>query len=182
MIADISLKMAAHFCNWAQPNEGLRIDELIVFMVAFPAIDLSWRIGKGLPSKETAERLLNSAALEGARYCADVFTDRGFPTPSRPIGASFVLGRMDEYAATYLLDRRKEDWRYELTLKHLAENCIAPSHPADIPGFTDLMEQVADRARARVKKQFRKLYRKVTYRRNESGWVKEFVDLEADDQ
>jgi len=180
MITDISLKMAAHFCNWAKPNAGLDVDELTAFMVAFPAIDLSWRIGKGLPSKETAERLLNTSRLDAAK-CGGVFTDRGFQGSSRPISSSFVLGRMDEYAATYLLDRRKEEWRYELTLKHLAENCIAATHKTDVPGFVDLMEQVTDRARGRVKKEFGKLYRKVTYLRTESGWTKEFVNLEEDD-
>ncbi|WP_074119003.1 serine/threonine-protein kinase [Bradyrhizobium sp. AS23.2] len=181
MATDISLKMAAHFCNWANPNGGLNVDELIAFMIAFPATDLSWRIGKGLPSKETAERLLNTSSLQAAEYCAGVFADRGFQRSNRPISSSFVLGRMDEYAATYLLDRRKEEWRYELTLQHLAENCISASHQTDVPGFIDLMEQVTDRARGRVKKEFRKLYRKVTYRRVESGWVKEFVNLEEDD-
>jgi hypothetical protein len=182
MISDISLKMAAHFCNWAKPNEGLRADELIAFLVAFPAIDLSWRIGKGLPGKDTAERLLGSGALESARLCTNVLTERCFLAPDRPVSPSFVLGRMDEYAATYLLDRRQEDWRYELTLRRLAANCISTSHQNDIPGFVGLMEEVTDRARGRVKKEFGKIYRKLTYRRVESGWVKEFVDLTAEDR
>jgi len=54
-----------------------------------------------------------------------VFAERGFRTGENPITASFVLGRMDEYAACYLLDRRQKEWRYELTLKQLAEHCIA---------------------------------------------------------
>jgi serine/threonine protein kinase len=182
MIADISLKMAAHFCNWAKPNVGLNVDELTAFMVAFPAIDLSWRIGKGLPSKETAERLIEASSLKAAEYCAVVFSDHGFRASNRPISSPFILGRMDEYAATYLLDRRNEEWRYELTLKHLAEHCIAATHQTDVQGFVDLMEQVTDRARGRVKKEFGKLYRKIIYRQTESGWTKEFVELEADDE
>jgi hypothetical protein len=87
---------------------------------------------------------------------------------------------MDEYAATYLLDRRQKEWHYELTLKQLAENSIAPTHEQDIPGFTGLMEDVVDRARGRVKKEFGKIYRKVVYRAVEGGgWVKETVDLGA---
>jgi serine/threonine protein kinase len=183
MVNDIALKMAAHFCNWAKPNEGLRTEELVAFMAAFPAIDLSWRIGKGLPGKDTAERLLNTTSLKGVRYCSDVFAERGFRTVERPITPSFVLGRMDEYAATYLLDRRQKEWHYELTLKQLADNCIAPTHDQDIPGFTGLMEDVVDRARGRVKKEFGKIYRKVVYRAVEGGgWVKETVDLAQLDQ
>lgn len=183
LVNDIALKMAAHFCNWAKPNEGLRTEELVAFVAAFPAIDLSWRIGKGLPGKDTAERLLNVTSLDGARYCSEVFAEHGFPAKARPITASFVLGRLDEYAATYLLDRRQKEWHYELTLKQLAENCIAPTHDQDIPAFTGLMEDVVDRARGRVKKEFRKIYRKVVYRAVEGGgWVKEAVDLVQLDQ
>ena len=131
LINDIALKMAAHFCNWAKPNEGLRTDELVAFMAAFPAIDLSWRIGKGLPGKDTTERLLNVTSLDVVRYCSKVFAERGFRTGENPITASFVLGRMDEYAACYLLDRRQKEWRYELTLKQLAEHCIASTHSRD---------------------------------------------------
>ena len=183
LINDIALKMAAHFCNWAKPNEGLRTDELVAFMAAFPAIDLSWRIGKGLPGKDTTERLLNVTSLDVVRYCSKVFAERGFRTGENPITASFVLGRMDEYAACYLLDRRQKEWRYELTLKQLAEHCIASTHSRDLPGFTDLMEGVVDRARGRVKKEFGKIYRKVVYRAVEGGgWVKETVDLVQLDQ
>jgi hypothetical protein len=82
--------MAAHFCNWAKPNEGLRTEELVAFMAAFPAIDLSWRIGKGLPGKDTAERLLTTTSLKGVRYCSDVFADRGFRAIERPITPLFV--------------------------------------------------------------------------------------------
>ena len=155
---------------------------MVAFMAAFPAIDLSWRIGKGLPGKDTAERLLNVTSLDGVRYCSEVFAERGFRTVARPITASFVLGRMDEYAATYLLDRRQKEWHYELTLKHLAENCIASANSPDLPGFTSLMEDVVDRARGRVKKEFGKIYRKVVYRRVGDGWVKETVDLAQLDQ
>jgi serine/threonine protein kinase len=183
LVNDIALKMAAHFCNWAKPNEGLRTEELVAFMAVFPAIDLSWRIGKGLPGKDTAERLLNTTSLKGVRFCSDVLKERGFGAVDRPVSPSFVFGRMDEYAATYLLDRRQKEWHYELTLKQLAENCIAPTHGQDIPGFAGLMEDVVDRARGRVKKEFRKIYRKVVYRAVEGGgWVKETVDLAQLDQ
>jgi serine/threonine protein kinase len=179
LVNGIAVKMVAHFCNWAKPNEGLRTEELVAFIAAFPAIDLSWRIGKGLPGKDTAERLLNTTSLMGVRYCSKEFVERGFRALERPITPSFVLGRMDEYAATYLLDRRQKEWHYELTLKQLAENCIAPTHKRDIPGFIGLMEDVVDRARGRVKREFGKIYRKVVYRAVEGGgWVKETVNLE----
>ena len=43
------------------------------------------------------------------------------------------------------------------------------------------MEQVIDRARGRVKKEFGKIYRKVVYRHTGDGWVKEVVSLEDDE-
>ncbi len=180
LINNISFKMAAHFCNWAKPNEGLNVDELIAFMVVFPAIDLSWRIGKGLSDKETTARLMNSTSQSGVRYCLQVFAERGFRAVDRLLSPSFVLSRMDEYAATYLLDRKQEEWRYELTCKQLAENCIAGTHRIDMPGFMGLMEAIIDGARGRVKREFAKIYRKVEYRRDNNGWIKEVVAL--DDQ
>ena len=48
LVGDISWKMVNHFSNWTKPNIGLNAEELVAFMLAFPAIDLSWRIGKGI--------------------------------------------------------------------------------------------------------------------------------------
>jgi serine/threonine protein kinase len=180
LIGDISVKMAVHFCNRAKKNMGLRPEELAAFMIAFPAIDLSWRIGKGLPDKSTTERLLKHLSSMEARPCLEVFADNGFSIGKRPFNSAFVLGRLDEYAATYLLDRKQKIWQYETTCKQLAENCISPTHSADVPGFVALMEDVIDRARGRVKKEFAKIYRKVQYRREGDGWVKEIIALDEE--
>jgi len=182
MIGDISWKMVQHFSNWAKPNAGLNATELVAFMLAFSAIDLSWRIGKGLPDKATAVRLLRSMSPEFVAQCLRFYTDKGFPAGGRPLNSVFILGRIDEYAATYLLDRKQKEWHYEMTCKLLAENCIAPAHAADVPGFVELIEVVIDRARGRVKKEFEKIYRKVVYRHTGKGWVKEVVALDEDDQ
>ncbi len=182
LIVNISWKMVQHFSNWAKPNEGLNAKELVAFMLAFPAIDLSRRVGKGLPDKATQERLLRSLSPEYLAQCLKFYTDKGFSTGSRPLNAVFVLGRIDEYAATYLLDRRQKGWRYEMTCKLLAENCIASAHAGDVPGFVELMEDVIDRARGRVKREFGKIYRKVVYRHAGDGWAKEVVALEEDEQ
>jgi hypothetical protein len=154
LILNISWKMVQHFSNWAEPNDGLNVTELVAFMLTFPAIDLSWRIGKGLPDKATAARLLRSLSPEFVAQCLNFYTDKGFSAGCRPLNIIFVLGCIDGYAATYLLDRRQKEWRYEMTCKLLAENCISTA--ADVPGFVSLMEDVIDRARGRVKKDLQK--------------------------
>jgi hypothetical protein len=67
-----------------------------------------------------------------------------------------------------------------MTCKQLAGNCIAPTHNGDVPGFISLMEDVIDRARGGVKREFGKIYRKVVYRWAGDGWVKEVVALEKE--
>jgi serine/threonine protein kinase len=178
LIGDISWKMVNHFCNWVKPNEGLDVEELVAFMLAFPAVDLSWRIGKGLPDKATAERLLKAMSAADAQNCLKVFTDKGFRAKGRVLNSIFVQRRLDEYAATYLLDRKQTEWHYQMTCKQVAENCLAPSHKADLLGFLELLEAVVDRARGRVKKEFGKIYRKVVYRRQGGQWVKEIIALD----
>jgi serine/threonine protein kinase len=181
VIEKVSWKMVEHFGNWATPNNGLNAAELVAFMLAFPAIDLSWRIGKGLPDKATQERLLRSMSSDFVGRCLLHYTDRGFLAGARPLNSTFVLGRLDEYAATYLLDRKQKEWRYELTCRQLAGNCIASTHSTDVPGFVRLMEEVIDRARSRVKREFGKIYRKVEYRREGDGRVREIVDFEEEE-
>lgn len=182
LMVNISIKMVSHFSNWAKPNDGFDAEELVAFMLAFPAIDLSWRIGKGLPDKATAERLLKLIRPAEMDRCLDVLAEKGFSKGHRPLNVVFILGRIDEYAATYLLDRKQKEWHYEMTRKHLAENCIAPAHAAAVPDFVSLMEDVIDRARGRVKSEFERIYRKVVYRHVGDGWVKEVVVLDDDEQ
>ena len=53
VISGASERMIDHFCNWAKPNAGLYIDEFVAFAICFPIIDLSWRIGAGMPDNRT---------------------------------------------------------------------------------------------------------------------------------
>ena len=134
-----------------------------------------------LPDKATQQRLLKSISAKDARQSLNGLAEKGFPVGGPALNSVFIMGRVDEYAATYLLDRRQKEWRYELTCKHLAERCIAPTHAADIPAFMGLMEEVIDRARGRVKKEFRKIYRKVVYRRVGDSWVRDVVTLDVEE-
>jgi hypothetical protein len=180
LIGDTSWKMVNHFCNWTKANDGLDVEELVGFMLAFPAIDLAWRIGKGVPDKATAERLLRSLSAAVFENCLSVFTEKGFSLKGRVLNSVVVLRRLDEYAATYLLDRKEEEWRYQMTCKQVAENCLAHTHKADLPGFLELLEDVIDSARGRVKKEFEKIYRKVVYRLENGQCVKEIVSLDEE--
>lgn len=66
-----------------------------------------------------------------------------------------------------------------MTCKQVATNCLASTQKADPPGFIELLEDVVDRARGRVKKEFGKIYRNVVYRSPGGGrWVKEIVALD----
>jgi hypothetical protein len=80
IIASISWKTIHHFANWAKPNDGLHSEELIAFVLACPAIDLSWRIGKGIPDKATAKRLRKLLRPTEAHDCLNVLAKKGFPT------------------------------------------------------------------------------------------------------
>ena len=172
----IPSKMAYHFINWAKPNSGLHIDEFVAFLVCFPVADLSWRIGKGSADKATSLRLLRLIPPRVAAECKSALVEKGFRGQRRDLGARLMMSRFDEYAAAYLLDRQEKEWRYQNTLSRISRNCIAPSHKGDIPGFCDLMEDVIDRARGRVKRGFNKMFRSVVYRMTEKGWIREVID------
>jgi hypothetical protein len=66
--------------------------------------------------------------------------------------------------------------RYDSNLENAV---LASTQKADLPGFIELLEDVVDRARGRVKKEFGKIYRNVVYRSPGGGrWVKEIVALD----
>lgn len=176
-IHDISWKMLTHFLNWAKPNEGLFCDEIITFVIIFPIIDLSWRIGEGLPDKETFRRLLGLMSPNETEIFRNLIVEKGFRKFRRQLTPGLVQSRLDEYAATYLLDRQAGEWTYEMTRAQVARNCLAPEAATDIPEFSSLMEDVIDRARSRVKKELGKILRKVVYRKVPEGWIKEIVDF-----
>jgi len=175
VIHDISFKMVNHFTNWAKPNDGLYCDEFVAFVICFPIIDLSWRIGNGTPDKATFIRLYKLMNQDSLQLCWGSITQNGFSATRRHLTLELIHARLDEYAATYLLDRQQSEWRYEMTRRQVARNCIAPSHAADVDAFAMVMEDVIDRARGRVKKEFEKAFRNVIWRKTPEGWTQEIV-------
>lgn len=181
IIRDISLKMLSHFTHRAKPNDGLYCDEFVAFVICFPIIDLSWRIGRGTPDKATFVRLYKLMDENSIRLCWDAITQKGFAAVRRKLTLELVHGRLDEYAATYLLDRQQPEWQYEITRKQVARNCLATSFAKDESAFSTLMEDVIDRARGRIKKEFNKAFRNVIWRKTAMGWVSEVVRFDDTD-
>lgn len=68
-----------------------------------------------------------------------------------------IKTRLEEYAATYFLDREEDDWTYARTSKKCAKHCIDQAFEKDKVGFMELMEDVIDRYRGRIKKELEKL-------------------------
>lgn len=177
ILKDTSFKMAAHFLNWAKPNENLYIDEFAAFSVAFPVIDLSWRIGEGIPGKDVFLRLLGASRFgaDAVERCADMLLEKGFTHTSAGANTNLCLARMHDYAAAYLLDRQAENWTYDLLRQQLARHSLTPAaSTTDKESFGQLMEDVIDRARFRVKREYEKQTTNVVWYLNEdgTGWVK----------
>lgn len=172
VIMGISEKATQHFLNWARPNDGLYVDEFIAFMLSLPIIDLSWRIGKGMASKQLFLSLYRALDYKGLESCRDLMLKAGFRAQRKGLTLSLVESRVEEYASTYLLDRQSEDWTYTLTRKQCARNCLGPIAKPDSTEFEALMEDVIDRARGRVKKEFNKAFRRVEWYRTGDRWEK----------
>jgi serine/threonine protein kinase len=171
IILDISEKAASHFLNWAPASEDLYVDEFVAFIVAFPLIDLSWRIGHGVPGTDLVAKLLNAVRPEVLEECQKQMKLAGFTKTRRPLTLSTVEGRINEYAAVYLIDRDSEQWTYSFTRSRLVRNCIS-NELHDKEGFSTLMEDVIDRARFRVKRNYEKAFRNVEWVYTENGWEK----------
>ncbi|MCE3269713.1 MAG: serine/threonine protein kinase [Ramlibacter sp.] len=177
ILKDTSLKMVVHFMNWATPNDNLYLDELAAFAVAFPVIDLSWRIGDGIPDTEMYQRLLGASYLgTGAvEQCAQPLQEKGFSRSRAGSNKNLCVARMHDYAAAYLLDRQSENWTYALLREQIARHCLSATATAvDKDGFKELMADVVNRARGRVKREFGKYTSNVTWHLNEdgTGWIK----------
>lgn len=156
VVHSITIKAIQQFLNFASPNPGLVIDEFISFIIGFSVLDLTWRLGKGkLMDKTTFEKLID---IEVVKESEDLFKSSGFTTIKRPLTLELLNNRLEEYAATYLLDRQESNWTYELTRKQCARNCLLPEFKNDISGFIELLEDVIDRYRSRVKKELENLY------------------------
>ena len=175
IIHDISFKMINHFSNMAKPNEGLCGDELIAFVICFPIIDLSWRLGKGIPDRAVFAQLYKLMGHNILGLCCEKINQRGFKANRHNLTPEMVYSRLDGYAAAYLLDRQQSQWRYSMTCQQIARNCISTSHAGDIPAFVALLEEVIDRARGRVKKEFNKQFRNVKWYKTTEGWRKVVV-------
>lgn len=183
VLRDISLKMVTHFMNWAKPNDDLLADEVAIFITAFPILDLAWRLGEGLPSRETTAHLLELATTPPSTLDVvfDQLVEHGFTRGHRSPTAAAVLGRLDLYAASYLLDRQAEQWSYELTRGQLVKQCLHSPSEADCSGFSSLMEDVIDRARGRIKRELRKAFDRVAWYLEPDGrWIKRIRPSAAD--
>jgi serine/threonine protein kinase len=172
IIAGISEKAARHFINWAKPTADVHIDELVAFLVCFPVIDLSWRIGQGIPTKDLLLKLHEVLHVDVLKRCRGYFLNAGFTTQLHEVNLKTVEARLDEYAAAYLLDRQAVEWTYDNTCNQCARNCLMPG-AKDRDGFVDLLREVIDRARGRVKKEFEKALRNVIWIWTPQGWKKE---------
>ena len=173
IIRDTSLKMTVHFTNWAKPNPDFYTDEFVALVTCFPIIDLSWRLGKGTPTKDTFDRLYRLLAPGTPDACWQILAEKQFQSRKRPLTMELIQSRLDEYAATYLLDRQADEWTYQHTCAQASRNCIAASASEDRAGFESLVSDVLDRARGRVKKGLEKAICKVQWRSTPDGWQKE---------
>jgi serine/threonine protein kinase len=177
ILKDTSFKMVAHFLNWATPNEGLYLDEFAAFAVAFPVIDLSWRIGEVTPDKAVVLRLLGASRFgaDAVERCAAMLLEKGFKSTRAVPSTNLCLARMPDYAAAYLLDRQAENWTYDLLRQQLARHSLATTVSAtDREPFGQLLEDVIDRARSRVKREHQKQTATVAWylREDGTGWDK----------
>ncbi len=156
VVDSITIKAIQQFLNFASPNAGLIVDEFIAFIIGFSVLDLTWRLGKGkLMDKTTFEKLID---IELVKKSEEKLKAAGFTTINRSLTLDLLKNRLEEYAASYLLDRQETNWTYDLTRKQCVRNCLRPDFKDDISGFIELLEEVIDRYRGRVKKELEKLY------------------------
>lgn len=156
VVHSITIKAIQQFLNFASPNPGLIVDEFITFIIGFSVLDLTWRLGKGkLMDVATFEKLID---MELVKQSEEILKSAGFTSFKRQLTLDLLKNRLEEYAASYLLDRQESDWTYDLTRKQCARNCLLPDYKDDINGFIELLEDVIDRYRGRIKKELAKLY------------------------
>lgn len=156
VVQSITDKSITHFLNFANPNEGLLVSEFVSFIVGFSIIDLTWRLGRGrLMDDELFDKLIDNNLIES---CISTMVDAGFNKPHLPLNQIAIKSRLEEYAASYLLDRQEENWTYTLTRKQCTRNCIKDTFENDKNGFFELLEDVIDRYRGRIKKELNKFY------------------------
>ena len=112
---------------------------------------------------------------DAVEQCAALAIAKGFTRSRGGANSNLCAARMPEYASAYLLDRQAEKWTYDLLRQQLVRYCLSSSaSDTDRKGFSELMEDVIDRARGRVKREFGKQTSNVEWYLNEdgTGWVK----------
>lgn len=186
ILKDTAYKLTTHFLNWATANDDLHVDEFAAFAVAFPVIDLSWRIGDRIPDKAVFLKLLGASHLgtDGVEQCAALMIEKGFTRKGTGATSNLCAARMHEYAAAYLLDRQAQKWAYDLLRQQLVRHCLASTaSDVDRRGFAELMEDVINRARGRVKREYGKQTSNVAWYLSEdgTGWVKQLRGVLSSD-
>jgi hypothetical protein len=131
-------------------------------------------MGKGMASKELFLSLYRMLHGDDLEHCQALMLKAGFYTQRKMLTLGLVESRIEEYAATYLIDRQSEHWDYALTRRQCARNCLVPSEKNNTEGFEGLMEDVIGRARGRVKKEFNKATTRVDWLQVGDGWEKRF--------
>lgn len=168
--SDISGKMVQHFMNWWTPNNGLYTDEFIVFVVNFPVIDLAWRVGHALMTRDAVNTLIGALNPRDPDEFATQMIEKGFTARRGNLTPSLVRARIDEYSAAYLLDRQEPEWDYRQLCKQAARNCLVRSVSREQEDFMSLLHDVVDRARGRVKKSVRKEWEPYKFMKTAGGW------------
>ncbi len=68
----------------------------------------------------------------------DKLKSAGFTSFKRTLTLDLLKSRLEDYAASYLLDRQESNWTYDLTRKQCTQNCLLSSYENDIDGFIEL--------------------------------------------
>jgi serine/threonine protein kinase len=165
-----SLKMIQHFMNWWKPIDSVYTDEFVTFVVHFPMIDLSWRIGHALMTRDAVNALIEALDPRYPDHFEREMIERGFKARCGKLTHSLVLARIDEYSAAYLLDRQEPEWDYRRLCEQAARNCLTPTATHEREVFISLLRDVIDRARNRVKKSVRKEWEPYKFIWTEGGW------------
>jgi hypothetical protein len=168
-LRSITLKMVQHFANWARPRDVINVDEFVIFCAIFPVIDLSWRLGKDPISKEIHLKLSEELDWNFLIKCANVLVEAGFLGRASELSLTKLESRLDKYSNAYVSDRISDVWDYHNLRVEFVTNCFSSDHLKELSDSQQLVEDVIDRARSRVKKEFRKSVSKVGWWRNDSN-------------
>lgn len=152
VISEISLKATTHFLNWAEPNNGLYIDQFVVFIIGFPIIDLSWRIGFKLSTSEIFQSISNDELEIQINVLLNQLRIAGFTSSKQTLTPDLLKSSINQYAAAYFLDREEENWNYLLTRNQCLNKMINKEYIEDKDNFLELMGVIIHRMRSRVKK------------------------------